>query len=274
MNRTILIISVTVFVACSKQTDKQESTDHITEEIQERSTGGLPNGNWHYTAYTDSTIYHKSVFRYSWSCASFAYQIIYDRSNSDSIKFIGYNEQVTLPLTKKDENTYWAGDTIQHWILKFSRDYSQLNMLEYIDPSYANKADPKTYNFKLTEKKITRLSKHFVSNIFKGSYINDTLRIELTDNLKKSEPFTDYYELNGFGDYQTYSIVINFFEMVPQMDLINFYDKRGAFVKQYHWKFNNEELFLFNVQEIYDEGGDFSGGKPTDVAFILKRRSR
>jgi len=198
------------------------NTNHVR---QERINEGLPSGNWFYLPYTDSTIIKKSVFLYSQTCASYAYQISYDRNNPDSIRFIGYNEQATLPLIKKDEITYRAGDTVQHWVLKFNADYTQLK--EFMDSKYSSKADPNAYKFILAEKEITSPSRHFVSNILKGTYKSGSMRIELTDNLIEKDPFTDYYEVNGFNGFRTYSIAINFWEMIPQMDLIYFYDKKA-----------------------------------------------
>lgn len=269
MKQIAICILILSLFSCSNQTDKKQNDEQTSKETTEIISSKLPSGSWYYSAYIDSTIFHKSVFKYSYTCASFAYQITFDTNKPDSIHFIGYHEQTILPLIKKDVKTYWAGDEIQHWELKFNDDFSKLTFTEYMDPTYAHKADLKTYYFSLTENKILSPSKHFVSNILKGVYKNDTLQIELTANLIKKDDFTDFYELKGVNGFQTYSIAVDFWEMIPQMDLIYFYDKNGDAI-YYNWTFDNDDLVLRNVEEIYEDG-DFAGGKPTDVAFRLKR---
>lgn len=267
MKRLIIYTLILTLLSCSNQTDKQIKEK---QDLQETNNSGLTSGEWYYSPYVDSTIFNKSIFKYSYTCASFAYQIIYDTNRPDSILFVGYHEQTVLPLIKKEEKMYWAGDKTQHWVLKFNDDFSKLTFKEYMDPTYANKPDPKEYVFTKADKKIKQnLSRHFILGILKGKYINDSLEVELTDRLIKRDDFTDFYELKGLNNLKTYSIAIDFWEMIPQMDLIYFYDNKGN-ASYYNWTFENADLVLRHVEEIYEDG-DFAGGKPTEVAYRLKK---
>lgn len=271
MKQILIFVTIFSLFSCENQAKKQSNNEQTLAETEEfiSSSIPIPTGNWFYSAYIDSTIFHKSIFKFSYTCASFAYQISYDTNNPDSIHFIGYHEKIILPLIKKDDKTYWAGDDIQHWVLKFNDNFSKFALKEYIDPTYTKKAEPKTYYFNLTENKIASLSKHFVSNILKGVYENDTLQIELTEKLNEKSAFTDFYKLKGIDEFKTYSIAIDFVEMIPQMDLIYFYNKDGNSTS-YNWSFDNDDLILKHV-EIIHEDGDFVGGKPTEVAFRLRK---
>jgi len=252
--------------SCNNSTDSQNDK----KEIAAITDSIIPTANWFYKPYTDSSIIRQSIFKYSYSCASFAYEVSYDKKNPDSILFKGYNENMKLPLIRKSENMFWAGDTIQHWVLTFLDGFSGITLKEYMDKSYANKADPKSYHFDREDKDIKSLSKHFIKNILAGKYKSQNHEIILTDELVKSDNFSDYYKIIGIDSVETYEVVINFWEMVPQMDLINLFRKDGSFYKQYNWQFVNNKLILRRVKELY-KNGDFSGGVAENVVYELEK---
>lgn len=261
-NAVIFAIMSFILLACKQsQNKKNELVETIIEDE-------IPSAIWHYSAYLDSIITKKTIFKYSWTCASFAYEIAYDKSNPDSILFTGYNEVFKMPLVKKDFHTYWAGDTIQHWILNFSNDYNSLTIKEYMYPTYAQKADPNAYDFLKIGTKIDTLSKYFIKNILAGNYKTDDKEISLTDYFESSDGFSDYYKIIGIDSAFTYSLVINFWEMVPQMDLINLYREDGTFYKNLNWSFNEDTLILRNVKEKYKDG-DFDGGIADTILYKL-----
>jgi hypothetical protein len=260
----IIIIASILFIACHNSSNKK------VQQIDTLIPDDIPTSTWHYSSYVDSTIANKSIYKYSWTCASFAYEIDYDKRNPDSIQFTGYNESFKLSLSKKKEHIYWAGDTIQHWIITFSNDYSSLQIKEYMYPTYAKKADPEIYKFVKDNKRIGMLSEYFIKNILSGKYRNEEIEISLTDKFESTDGFSDKYKITGIDSASTYEVVINFWEMVPQMDLINLYRQDGSFYKQYNWSFNNDTLILRNVREIYKDGG-FDGGIAEDVVFKIEK---
>lgn len=270
MIRIISILTILTLYSCSNKVEGQHSNEQNNLGTTNKVTYEIPDGRWSYSAYLDSTVIEKSIFKYSDGPASFAYNIVYNSNKPDSILLIGYNENIILPLTQKDIRTYWAGDKIQHWVLTFNDNYSRLFIKEYMDPTYAHKADPEEYLFLKSDRDIGKLSNYFVSNILKGKYFSDTVELEITNKLVSKDGFTDYYEIKGIEGIKTFSITINFWEMVPQIDMIYFYNPKGNYVRQYNWSFSKDELILRDVEEIYEDG-DFAGGKPTDTAYKLKR---
>ena len=265
-----LILGLLVFGMISLACNNSLSSQNNNKEIVTITEISIPTAKWFYRPYTDSSINRQSIFKYSNSCASFAYEVLYDKNNPDSILFKGYNENMKLPLIRISDNIYWAGDTIQHWVLKFLDGFSRMTLKEYMDKSYANKADSKTYLFDREDKDIESLSKHFIKNILAGKYKSQNHEIILTDELIKTDEFSDYYKIIGIDSVDTYEAVINFWEMVPQMDLINLFRKDGSFYKQYNWQFENNKLILRRVKEIYKDG-DFSGGVAENVDYELEK---
>jgi hypothetical protein len=268
VNEKVLYLTILLIITFSSEVVGQLDVHQTSMQISGITSSAIPSGIWYYVAYTDSTIIHKSIFKYSYTCASFAYQITIKSDKPDSVHFIGYHEQAVLPLIKKDEFTYWAGNEIQHWVLNYNVDFSEFTLKEYMNPTYANKPDPRVYLFTRAKNKVIyNISEHFSSFIFKGKYVNDSLEIVLSDSLLNSDGYNDFYEVIGFENYKSYSIAIDFWEMIPQMDLINFYDEKGN-VTSYNWTF--EELVLRSVQILFEDG-DFVGGKATDVVYRFRR---
>ena len=253
-------------LSCNNSIDRQ----NINKEMVATNNSTIPTAKWFYKPYIDSSIIKQSIFRYSYSCASFAYEVSYDKNNPDSILFIGYNEDLKLPLIKKSDKVFWAGDTIQHWVLNFSDGFSGMTLKEYMDKSYANKADPKTYHFDRDDIIIQRLSKYFIKNILAGKYESQNREIILTDEFVYSNGFSDYYKIIGIDSVDTYEVIINFWEMVPQMDLIRLFREDGSFYKDYNWQFENNKLIFRQVKELYKDG-DFSGGVAEDIIYVLEK---
>ncbi len=241
----------------------------------------FPTGIWHYTAYIDSTIFYKSIFKYAWTFASFAYEVAFDTKQPDSCYFKGYHEDFKLPLKKVSNYVYQAGDTVQYYVLTFENNFSQLKIKEYHNNKYwKQKADPATYIYKRADKNIKSLSKYFIDNILKDKYIASGHSVLFSDSLISKDDFSDYYGIYGIDSAATYEVVIDFWEMVPQMDLINLFDKSGHFIKQYNWSFIGGKLILRNVHNVYKDGdkvvsnsseGDFAGGEADDIAYEFEK---
>jgi len=280
MNKFNLIIVVFLLLFCGcqrKQTTQSKvvnasKTDSI-ETITEFDSIDI-YGKWYYTEYTDSTIQHKKIYDYSWTLASFAYEIIIDKENPDSVVFKGYHEGWTEKLEKNSDNTYRVGDENWNWTLRFEKlgNTTKLYVKQYINPTYAQKADPKEYV--LTKKNLhidneeLYFTKHIISGKYIDSYTGSTLILK--ENL----------ELIGVDFYNKYSILIDFWEMVPQMDIITFYEGNYNKMTHYNWEFKGDSLILSSIISLYDNGetigpdvknGDYAGAEIDKVIYRLKR---
>jgi len=220
---------------------------------------------------TDSTIINKSIFKYSYSCASFMYEIIFDKKKPDSIFFKGYNESSYMHLTRISNKVYRTGDTIQYWVITFEIGFNSLTIKEYMKKSYAQKADPNTFRFDKSENDPGKLSKYFIDNILAGQYKDGDQKIVFTNRLVSNDGFYDYYKVDGIDSVKTYDVVINFWDMVPQMDLVRFYNSEGWMMKQYEWEFEGKVLNLRRVEIIYTNAGDFDRGIAKKVVYSLEK---
>jgi len=219
----------------------------------------LPTGTWYYQAYIDSTILNKRIYKYSWSCASMAYEITIDSKIPDSCYFKGYHEEWMIKLKKVSDNVYWAGDSLQHWILTFNNDNSTMAMKEYYVKSLEENLDPRTYLFQKRNEEIKDIKKYFIKNILSGVYKDSIREITLTDNNK----------IRGLDSASTFDIELDFWEMVPQMDLIYFKDNNDK-TTRYNWTFIDNKLILKAVHDIY-KNEDWDGGVADSIVYKLEK---
>jgi len=153
MNKFNLIIVVFLLLFCGcqrKQTTQNKVENTLKADSIETTTEFDCNdiyGKWYYTEYTDSTIKHKKIYDYSWSLASYAYEVTIDKERPDSVVFKGYHEGWTEKLKKISNNTYRVGEENWHWILRFEKldNITTLYIKQYINPTYAQKADSREY---------------------------------------------------------------------------------------------------------------------------------
>lgn len=253
---------------------------HRKNKIQDKTKLNLESssinvfGKWYYTEYTDSTIKQKKIFDYSWSLASFAYEVKIDKGNPDSVTFKGYHEGWTSRLRKISNNTYQAGDKDQYWTLRFQKlgSETKLYIKEYINPNFANKADPKVYE--LTKKELNMYNEglYFAKHIIAGEYIDQQTNKKLI--LKEN------FNLIGVDSLNKYEIQIDPWDMVPQMDIITFYEGDYNRRTDYNWEFKDRLLILSSIISLYDNGeitgpdvigGDYAGAKKDKVIYRLKK---
>jgi len=219
----------------------------------------LPTGTWYYKGYIDSTILTKKIYDYSWTCASFAYEITIDNKKPDSCYFKGYHEEWMLPLKRKGDKTYHAGgNSNQYWILTFDNN-AVMTLREYRDKSFTQTADPHLYSFVKKDESIGDIKKYFVKYIFSGVYRDSVNKITLTDN----------YKLSGLDTFTSFDIELDFWEMVPQMDIIYFKSKNENSVR-YNWTFNDNQLTLKKVHDIYQDG-DWDGGVADTIVYKIEK---
>jgi hypothetical protein len=88
--------------------------------------------------------------------------------------------------------------------------------------------------------------KYFAKNILAGKYYDSISNITLI--------LKDNLDLEGLDSLDKYSIQIDPWEMVPQMDIINFYDSNREKYKSYNWKFENDVLILSSIIDLYNDG--------------------
>jgi hypothetical protein len=275
MTRQFLIILtlITLTISCqSRQSSNGKSdisSDSLTLDIY---------GKWYYTTYTDSTIKYKKIYDYSWSIASFAYEITIDKNNPDSVNFRGYHETWRMPLIKISDSVYHAADSDeQYWIIKFVRYEKgyKMQVHEYRDASFKQKADPKVYNLYKLKVTLDNEEKYFAKNILAGKYYDSISNITLI--------LKDNLDLEGLDSLDKYSIQIDPWEMVPQMDIINFYDSNREKYKSYNWKFENDVLILSSIIDLYNDGerigeditaetGDYAGLKIDKIVYRFKKQ--
>jgi hypothetical protein len=251
MKHVINSIFILALVSCTNiQKNDKKSNDKFLE------------GKWYYTAYIDSTVLNKRIHDYSWTVASLSYEVTFDNTNPDSCYFKGYHEETMMPLKKVGDNQYWAGDSIQHWTMTFENRKGTMimEMNEYMDKSYSQKADPRTYYFEKRNEISEDIKTYFSRNIFKGIYKDSIREIEFKDN----------FQVTGIDSATTFDVVLDFWEMVPQMDLIYFVEKDGKNATRYNWTFTDDKLILKTVQDKYNDG-DFDGGVADSTVCVLQK---
>lgn len=275
MTRHFLIIFTLITLAISCQS--RQSSNGIKDITSDSLTLDI-YGKWYYTTYTDSTIKYKKIYDYSWSIASFAYEITIDKNNPDSVNFRGYHETWRMPLKKISDSLYHAADNEeQYWILKFVRNkkYFKLQVQEYRDTSFTQKADPTVYDLYKAKVTLDNEELYFAKNIIAGKYYDSISHISLI--LKNN------LELVGIDSLDKYSIQIDPWEMVPQMDIITFYDNNREKYKSYNWRFENNVLILSSIINLYNDGvrtgeditaetGDYAGAKTDKIVYRFKRQ--
>lgn len=236
----------------------------------------IPNiyGTWVYTEYTDSTIVHRKIFDYSWTNASFAYLIKLDKTKPDSCIFQGYHEGWTGSFRKVSPDRYMSGDTMQYWLLNFINSGKEiiLEVQEYRHKSFKQKADPTIYIYHKKSVEIKNEEYYFAKHILAGKYGDPVTTKTIILNTDLS--------LSGMDSADHYSIQIDPWEMVPQMDIITFYSDKNTYRKMYNWKFEEDYLVLSSITEIYDNGketgpnikdGDYAGAVINEVVKRLKK---
>ncbi|MBN8567980.1 MAG: hypothetical protein J0M25_14760, partial [Flavobacteriales bacterium] len=246
MKHLFTLLVLTFILGCNNPDKRSNDTT---------TSFSLQTGVWYYKGYIDTTILTKKIYDYSWTCASFAYEITIDSNNPDSCYFKGYHEESMLPLKRINDKTYHVGDNSrQYWILTLDNN-SEMTMKEYRDKSFSQTADPHSYSFEKKKETINDLKKYFVKNILSGVYRDSLREITLTDN----------YEIIGLDSLSSFDIELDFWEMVPGMDLIYLKSKNDNVVR-YNWTFNNNELTLKNVHDIYKDG-DWDGGIADTIVY-------
>ncbi|MHB9140822.1 MAG: hypothetical protein ACYC25_02985 [Paludibacter sp.] len=265
----ILLFSLLTLGCQPKQTTQNKTkTSIISDSID-------IFGKWYYTEYTDSTIKYKKIYDYSWSLASFAYEVSIDKENPDSVIFKGYHENWTSNLKKISKNIYQTGDKDQYWTLTFEKsgNATKLHIIEFINPTFAQKADPKEYELSRKELNINNEELYFAKNIIAGEYTDS--KTDKTLILKEN------LDLIGIDSLNKYTIQIDPWEMVPQMDIITFYEEGDNNKRtDYNWKFKGDSLILSSIISLYDNGkttgpdvkdGDYAGAKINKVIYRLIR---
>ena len=266
----ILLVFCLLAVACQNKQSTEDKT-----KIELNSDSIVIAGNWYYTEYTDSTIKYKKIYDYSWTLASLAYEVKIDSENPDSVIFKGYHEGWTSKLKMVSKYTYQTTeDKDQYWTLRFEKKGvdTKLFIKEYTSPTMAHKADPKEYELSRKTLSIKNEEFYFAKNILAGKYTDSktNITVVLNENL----------DLIGIDSLNKYSIQIDSWEMVPQMDIITFYG--GNFNKHvdYNWKFKDDSLILSSIISLYDNGvktgpdvtdGDYAGAKIDKVVYRLKK---
>ena len=154
------------------------------------------------------------------------------------------------------------------------KDY-KLQVQEYRDASFKQKADPTVYNLYKAQVTLDNEELYFAKNIIAGKYFDSisNITIILKSNL----------ELVGIDSLDKYSIQIDPWEMVPQMDIITFYDNNREKYKSYNWRFENDILILSSIIDLYNDGertgeditaetGDYAGSKTDKIQYRFKRQ--
>ena len=252
---------------------KNSTQDKTIKELDSDSI--LISGKWYYTEYTDSTISERKIYDYSWTLASFAYEVKIDSENPDSVVFKGYHEGWTSKLKKVSKYTFQTTeDKDQYWTLRFEKkgEETKLFIKEYTSPTMAHKADPKEYELSRKTLNINNEELYFAKHILAGKYTDS--RTNTTLLLKEN------LELIGIDSLNKFSIQIDPWDMVPQMDIITFY--KGDFNNRvdYNWEFKGDSLILSSIISLYDDGvttgpdvkgGDYAGAKIDKVVYRLKK---
>ena len=236
----------------------------------------IPNiyGTWVYTEYMDSSIVYRKIFDYSWTIASYAYLIKLDEAKPESCIFHGYHETWTSSFRKVSPYSYLSGDTMQYWSLNFKNIEKELilEVQEHRHKSFKQKADPIIYIYHKKNIEVNNEELYFAKHILAGNYYDSvtTKNIILSTDLG----------LSGIDSADHYSIQIDPWEMVPQMDIITFYSDKTSYRKILNWKFEENYLVLSSITDIYDNGkekgpkvndGDYAGSVINEIVKKLKK---
>jgi len=263
MNKFFYLFVAIFSFACSSKKDESKQSDIDQKPIEQLvikdAARLIPERHgiesWYSILYMDSTIDQKSIHKYAYSCASYAYKIIVDRSKMDSAEFIGYHESWKDKLEKKDSNIYWMGDETQYWEIKFVDDF--LTMQEfYKDNNYV------VNYFLKREIEYSSLEDYFSKRIIAGNYL-DTLT-------GKQFSFNNDLTITGIDSLIGFSLLIDFWEMVPQMDVIYLNQKNGNYL-EYSWVFNDNFLQLWNFEPPYEADIGWVEAKIIGEPIILKK---
>jgi hypothetical protein len=219
----------------------------------------------------------KKIFDYSWSLASYAYEVSIDKNNKDSITFRGYHEYWKTSLKKVSENTYHAGEGDQYWVLTFT-DFGinpKLQIHEYRDSSFKQKADPTVYELIRKNLKIDNEELYFAKNIIAGEYYDSISNATIV--------FENDLDLTGIDSLNKYSIQIDPWDMVPQMDILRLYNRDNNTYQSYNWRFEGNYFILSSIFDLYNDGertsrdispefGDYAGSEIDSIAFRLIKK--
>lgn len=269
-NALLLLLFSVLTISCQPK----QSTQTKVEAVIESDSIDI-FGKWYYTEYTDSTIKDKKIYDYSWTLASFAYEVTIDRENPDSVVFKGYHEGWISKFKKVSKNTYQtADDKDQYWTLRFEKigDEPKMFVKEFVNPTFSHKADPKEYELTRKNLNINNVELYFAKHILAGKYTDSKTNTTLL--------FKENLELLGMDSLNKYSIQIDPWDMVPQMDIISFYKGNFNDRVDYNWKFISDSLILSNIISLYDDGettgpgvkdGDYAGAKIDTVVYRLKK---
>lgn len=252
--------------------------DHSTAQTQTRAKQptGL-QGKWYYTAYTDSTILDRTIYKYAGACASYAYELNFLATQPDSCAFTGYHESTRMPIRATGPGTYRVGtdpDTAifgQYWEIKLTRRNQQecLELKERWNSAADEKkrADPHTYLFfrRKTDFPTSDLAlqRYFAQHLLAGTYRDTATQqeVQLLPNLR----------IRGLGAADTFALRIDFWQMGPQRDMLDLVDTDRDSVQSLHWFFEKNFLILQSVTNEYDEGGDYADSVPDSTLHVLER---
>ena len=172
-NLSLVILAFCLLTfGCQPKNSTQDKTTKVLD-----SDSILISGKWYYTEYTDSTIKERKIYDYSWTLASFAYEVKIDSENPDSVVFKGYHEGWTSKLKKVSKYTFQtAEDKDQYWTLRFEKkgEETKLFIKEYTSPTMAQKADPKEYELTRKTLNINNEELYFAKHICLSPLINWT----------------------------------------------------------------------------------------------------
>ena len=191
---------------------------------------------WGDITYFDSSLVNKKIYKYSHDgYGSYACILAFDKPEMDSLDMIGYHERYKERLLRINDSTFRFSD--------YDKQYSLISIEgNLISNRMVNNNDTssKCY-YRLISKDLIDLQKYFAKNLISGKYKD----IE-SDNIIR---FQDDLTISGIDSVKSYKILLDFQEMVPQMDIIYFIDENKKYVAQLHWWFDNDTLLL---QEAYD----------------------
>lgn len=210
--------------------------------------------NWYLIEYMDSTLINKQLYKFSRSCASYAYKVSIDRNKMDSIHFIGYHESWKDKLDKIGKSTYKMGDDSQYWKIKLMDD--RLTVQEFF------RDYDTTANVFSKRKDIPSLKEYFSKGILAGRYIRES------DNtiIEINKDFT----ITGMDSISSYELIIDFWDYGNGMDEVYLYSKDGKF-EQYHWWFKNNKLNLRKIIPAHETEFDWVDAKLVGETIVLKK---
>ncbi|MDR0825847.1 MAG: hypothetical protein LBM72_01105 [Mycoplasmataceae bacterium] len=272
--KNLIFLSIAVLlITCANSTENKTLIPNSTNNNEPTPQIDIA-GIWYYSNYIDSTIIYKKIYDYSWSIASFGYKIIIN--NTDSLIFHGYHEGAILPIHEISDNKYRVGiNEQQYWILNFTRHngISKLEVQEHQNALTRQQIDTNIYTFYKKNIDIDNEELYFAKSIIAGQYYdsinNDTIH------------FKDNLDVIGFKDFNHYTIQIDPWDMVPQMDIITLTNTTNKHKISYNWHFEDNAFILSSLITLYyDEDGnvveecqycDYAGAKINKIEYRLKK---